>query len=66
MTRFIFKYRRGDLHSGREIASYQTVDVDCDELDRFLNRGGVDYQTGQYEVMEVTGFEILIDREKGA
>ena len=58
MTRLIFKYRRGSL-DGSEISHFQTVDVDCKELDQFLNRGGVDYQTGQYEIIDIVGFEII-------
>ena len=59
MLRFVIRRRELDRYTGLATENMETVDANCEDLERVLRVGGQD--DGAYDHREVAGVELLPD-----
>lgn len=62
MLRFIIQTKFKDGHTGCEVTSFETIDIDAPDLEKLLDRGG--NGNGGYLVSSLAGVEILEETER--
>lgn len=57
MIRLILKRYTADRFSGAEREEFETLDIDCPQLEKVLTRGGYDQSSYDYTLLQ--GAEVL-------